>query len=103
MKRRDLLRASTAIPALAAAGLDLESEAAAKPRNKNTNSSKPRDRIKNRTRNRRRRRKNQHTGGQGPKRDVTGMNVIVFITDQQRAIQHFPPDWEKTIFPAPPA
>ncbi len=26
-------------------------------------------------------------------RKVAGMNVLVFLTDQQRAIQHFPPGW----------
>jgi choline-sulfatase len=26
-------------------------------------------------------------------REVAGMNVLVFLTDQQRAIQHFPPGW----------
>jgi choline-sulfatase len=26
-------------------------------------------------------------------RSMAGMNVVMFITDQDRAIQHFPPDW----------
>jgi choline-sulfatase len=33
-------------------------------------------------------------GAMGSKgRSVAGMNVILFITDQERAIQHFPPGW----------
>lgn len=24
---------------------------------------------------------------------LQGMNVVLFITDQERAVQHFPPDW----------
>jgi choline-sulfatase len=31
--------------------------------------------------------------------DVAGMNVLVFLTDQQRAIQHFPPGWAKRNMP----
>lgn len=30
---------------------------------------------------------------------LKGMNVILFITDQERAIQHFPPDWAKQNLP----
>src|SRR5690606_10249027 len=30
---------------------------------------------------------------------VAGMNVILFITDQQRAIQHFPPNWVRKNMP----
>ncbi len=33
------------------------------------------------------------------KRDVAGMNVILFITDQERAIQHFPPNWLRKNLP----
>jgi arylsulfatase A-like enzyme len=33
------------------------------------------------------------------KRQVAGMNVLVFLTDQQRAIQHFPPGWTKRNMP----
>ncbi len=33
-------------------------------------------------------------------RGVAGMNVLVFITDQQRAIQHFPPGWAQRNMPA---
>ncbi|MFL5864484.1 MAG: sulfatase-like hydrolase/transferase, partial [Solirubrobacteraceae bacterium] len=29
-------------------------------------------------------------GGLG---DLDGMNVVLFLTDQQRALQHFPPEW----------
>ena len=38
-------------------------------------------------------------GGRGaaartrPRASTAGMNVLVFLTDQQRAIQHFPPGW----------
>ncbi len=34
-----------------------------------------------------------------PDRQVAGMNVLVFLTDQQRAIQHFPPGWAKRNMP----
>jgi arylsulfatase A-like enzyme len=29
-----------------------------------------------------------------PADSIAGMNVILFLTDQERAIQHFPPGWE---------
>ncbi len=32
-------------------------------------------------------------------RKVAGMNVLVFLTDQQRAVQHFPPGWTKRNMP----
>ncbi len=32
-------------------------------------------------------------------RKVAGMNVLLFMTDQQRAIQHFPPGWAKRNMP----
>jgi choline-sulfatase len=35
----------------------------------------------------------------GQRRDVAGMNVILFITDQERAIQHFPQDWLRKNMP----
>ncbi len=35
-------------------------------------------------------------GGQG---DLGGMNVILFLTDQERAIQHFPPNWMRKNLP----
>src|ERR1700749_4301105 len=34
-----------------------------------------------------------------PRNGVAGMNIIVFITDQERAIQHFPRDWARTHLP----
>jgi choline-sulfatase len=34
-----------------------------------------------------------------PDRRVAGMNVLVFMTDQQRAVQHFPPGWTKRNMP----
>jgi choline-sulfatase len=33
------------------------------------------------------------------RRKVAGMNVLVFLTDQQRAIQHFPPGWARRNMP----
>ena len=38
---------------------------------------------------------NENGGGstRGGKRSMAGMNVVMFITDQDRAIQHFPPGW----------
>ncbi len=35
----------------------------------------------------------------GKRRDVAGMNVILFLTDQERAIQHFPPNWLRQNMP----
>jgi arylsulfatase A-like enzyme len=37
------------------------------------------------------------SGGKG--RSVAGMNVILFLTDQERAIQHFPPNWLRQNLP----
>ena len=34
-----------------------------------------------------------HVGRGRAPRSMKGMNVVLFITDQERAIQHFPPDW----------
>jgi choline-sulfatase len=65
VKRRDLLRATAALPSLAAAGSALETDAKKKAKGK-----------KDKT-----------------KRNVAGMNVVLFITDQQRAIMHFPKNW----------
>jgi arylsulfatase A-like enzyme len=84
MKRRDLLRVSASVPAIAATGAISEAEA--------------RNRHKKR-KDRRKKRENQHKGG-GGKRDVTGMNVILFITDQERMIMHFPRGWEAENMPA---
>jgi arylsulfatase A-like enzyme len=36
---------------------------------------------------------------QGKRSDVAGMNVILFLTDQERAIQHFPPNWLRQNLP----
>src|ERR1700682_6168209 len=33
------------------------------------------------------------------KRQVEGMNVLVFMTDQERAIQHFPKGWARKNLP----
>ena len=63
MKRRDLLRAGAVAPALAA------TSAVAAAQELETEDAKAR------------------------KRDLAGMNVLLFITDQQRAIQHFPDGW----------
>ena len=35
----------------------------------------------------------------GRQRSVAGMNVLMFITDQERAIQHFPPGWARRHLP----
>lgn len=32
-------------------------------------------------------------------RDVAGMNIILFLTDQERTIQHFPPNWLRKNLP----
>ncbi|MDQ2652308.1 MAG: sulfatase-like hydrolase/transferase [Chloroflexota bacterium] len=73
LKRRDLLRAGAAIPAVAAGesliGVD------AKKKNKH---------------------KKKH---KGKGRDYSGMNVLMFITDQQRATMHFPSGWEEQNLP----
>jgi choline-sulfatase len=34
-----------------------------------------------------------------PAESITGMNVILFLTDQERAIQHFPQGWEERNLP----
>jgi arylsulfatase A-like enzyme len=35
----------------------------------------------------------------GKRRDVTGMNIVLFLTDQERAIQHFPQNWLRQNLP----
>ncbi|HEX3735718.1 MAG TPA: sulfatase-like hydrolase/transferase [Solirubrobacterales bacterium] len=35
----------------------------------------------------------------GKGNDVAGMNIILFLTDQERAIQHFPPNWLRKNLP----
>ncbi|MBX9582553.1 MAG: sulfatase-like hydrolase/transferase [Gemmataceae bacterium] len=37
--------------------------------------------------------------GQPAGEGLAGMNVVVFLTDQERATQHFPADWEKDNLP----
>ncbi len=36
---------------------------------------------------------------QSRKPPVAGMNILMFITDQERAIQHFPPGWARRHLP----
>lgn len=38
-------------------------------------------------------------GGGAASQGMRGMNVVMFITDQERAIQHFPPDWARENLP----
>jgi choline-sulfatase len=35
----------------------------------------------------------------GKRRDVAGMNIVLFLTDQERAIQHFPQNWLRQNLP----
>lgn len=35
----------------------------------------------------------------GKRRDVAGMNIVLFLTDQERAIQHFPKNWLRQNMP----
>ncbi len=35
----------------------------------------------------------------GGPRNISGMNLLLFITDQERAIQHFPPGWSQKNLP----
>jgi arylsulfatase A-like enzyme len=37
--------------------------------------------------------------GKGGKKDVAGMNIVLILTDQERAIQHFPPNWLRQNLP----
>jgi len=37
--------------------------------------------------------------GKGGPRNVAGMNIILILTDQERAIQHFPPNWLRQNLP----
>jgi hypothetical protein len=69
VKRRDLLRATAALPSLAATVSALEADTRKKHKNKNKNNKNKKDKTR---------------------RNVAGMNVVLFITDQQRAIMHFP-------------
>lgn len=76
MKRRDLLRASAALPTLALADDALDADAKKK---KKHNKGK------------------KHKKSSG--RNFAGKNVILFITDQQRAIMHFPNNWAEQNLP----
>src|SRR4051794_26834968 len=84
LKRRELLKAGAALPAMATA----ESLAGV--------AAKKNDRARNNAHASGKKHK-QHNGGSS--RSVAGMNVLVFITDQQRAIMHFPKNWEKQNLP----
>jgi choline-sulfatase len=37
--------------------------------------------------------------GKGGRRNVAGMNIVLILTDQERAIQHFPPNWLRQNMP----
>jgi choline-sulfatase len=37
--------------------------------------------------------------GKGGRRNVAGMNIVLILTDQERAIQHFPPNWLRQNLP----
>src|SRR6478735_349903 len=76
MKRRNFLQASAALPALAVADR-LPVGAAG-------NAGRPVESVASQVQAR---------------PELDGMNVVVFITDQQRAIMHFPPDWAETNLP----
>ena len=47
----------------------------------------------------RRRRAGARRGAKASASDVAGMNIILFLTDQERAIQHFPPNWLRQNLP----
>lgn len=76
MKRRDLIRAGAVLPAAAATGM--VSEAEAKKKGKNG--------------------RKKHKGKKGG-RSFAGMNVVLFITDQERATMHFPDNWVEENLP----
>lgn len=76
MKRRDFLRASAALPAVAMADQLPVGAAGTTGRTRDLVSPSVQTRA-----------------------ELNGMNVVVFITDQQRAIMHFPPDWAETHLP----
>ena len=40
-----------------------------------------------------------HSAAARGSRGISGMNVLLFLTDQQRAIQHFPRDWSRRNLP----
>ena len=70
MKRRELLQAGAALPVVAA---DSACEVTAKKKGKHKKHKKA--------------------------RSFAGMNVLLFVTDQQRAIMHFPDNWEQENLP----
>lgn len=37
--------------------------------------------------------------GKSGRKDVAGMNIVLILTDQERAIQHFPPNWLRQNLP----
>lgn len=41
----------------------------------------------------------QALGAGKGRRDVAGMNIVLILTDQERAIQHFPPNWLRQNLP----
>jgi choline-sulfatase len=73
LKRRELLQAGAAVPVVAA---DAALEAAGKKH-----------------------KKHKGKGKHKKTRSFAGMNVVLFITDQQRAITHFPQNWAKDNLP----
>jgi choline-sulfatase len=91
MKRRDLLQAGVALPALAAADSVFDAEA------KDTNKNKNKNNGNNANAERKNKKKGKNKGGAG--RSFAGMNVVMFITDQERAIMHFPNDWARENLP----
>lgn len=78
MKRRDVLRAVAATPAVAAT-------AAASAALADRKSDKPAS--------------TDQVGPSVSQPNLNGMNVVLFMTDQQRAIQHFPKGWAKKNLP----
>ena len=77
MKRRDFLQASAALPAVVVADRLSVSAAGASVQEQDQISQAAQSRA-----------------------DLAGMNVVVFITDQQRAITHFPEGWSEANLPA---
>jgi choline-sulfatase len=79
MKRRDFVRATVGLPALAAADSVLEAEARKKRGNGKEKG------------NARSERGGKNKGKSD--RNLAGMNVVMFITDQQQVLMHFPQNW----------
>jgi choline-sulfatase len=77
MKRREFLQASAALPAVAVA--DRLPAAAASPSGQSVSAASPNLQMRP---------------------ELSGMNVVIFITDQQRAIMHFPEGWAEANLPA---